>query len=231
MALAVAAVGYTVEMRVTRTVDGVRLRLVITDPMTHAPASRVVTHDTPMHLFVVGGSGLRVFRHEQPHEQRDGSFVADVALPESGLYMVFAEFTPNGGAPQMAQQAFTTGSPLAGRPGEPADESHLSNGIRATVTPSEIKSGSLTTLAFDLADDESGAPVGDLELNSGALAHLFVVSADLTEGQHLRPVDDRRGPRVSFAPIFPRPGHYKLWLQVQRAGRVVTLPFVVDVRE
>jgi hypothetical protein len=35
---------------------------------------------------------------------------------------------------------------------------------------------------------------------------------------------------VTFEAIFPRPGRYKLWVQFQRAGAVITAPFVVEVR-
>jgi len=227
--LAVGAAAYTVEMRVTRTVSGVRLRLAITDRVTHLPVSPSVTRDTPMHLFVVGGSGLRVFRHEQPHAQQDGTFVSDVALRETGLYMAFAEFVPDNGTPQMAQQAFTTAGPLASRLGEPVDEPHVWNGIRAVLSPTEIKSGAANALAFDLAEEASGAPVSDLEPFLGAFAHLFVVSADLTEGQHLIQNGDARGPRVTFSPIFPRTGRYKLWLEIQRGGELATIPFVLEV--
>jgi len=55
------------------------------------------------------------------------------------------------------------------------------------------------------------------------------VPTDLTEAIHGHPADDARGPTLSFAPILPRPGRYKLWLQVQRAGHVATAAFVVDV--
>jgi len=217
-------------MRVTRTINGVRLRLAVSNTPAHLPIRKfAVTDDKPMHVFVVGGAGLRVFRHEHPDQQRDGSFSVDLELPEAGLYMAFAEFVPERGWPQMAQQAFTTGSALTGRVPEPADEPHAVGGIRAAMDASEAKGGGESTLAFDLADEPSGAPIGDLEPYLGASAHLFIVSADLTESQHLHPRDDRRGPRILFSPIFPRKGRYKLWLQVQRAGRVATIPFVIDV--
>jgi len=39
-----------------------------------------------------------------------------------------------------------------------------------------------------------------------------------------------KGPALSFAPLLPRAGVHKLWLQFQRGGRVSTVSFVVDVR-
>ena len=230
MAIGVSVAAYAVDIRATRTVSGVRLRVSVTDPATRAPVRRFeVIDDKPLHLFVVGGAGLRVFRHELPEQQRDGSFSADLDLPEAGLYMAFAEFVPERGWPQHAQQAFTTGSGLAVRTGDPADEPHVSNGIRAAMDASELKSGAFSRLAFDLTDDASGAPVKQLEPYLGAPAHLFAVSSDLTEGQHLRAQDESRGPRIVFAPLFPRKGRYKIWLQVQRAQHPSTIPFVIDV--
>jgi hypothetical protein len=40
-----------------------------------------------------------------------------------------------------------------------------------------------------------------------------------------------RGPVVTFDPILPAPGRYKMWLQVQRKGTVITAPFIIDVQE
>jgi hypothetical protein len=37
------------------------------------------------------------------------------------------------------------------------------------------------------------------------------------------------GPRVEFRTWFPRTGLYKAWAQFQRGGRVLTVPFVVEV--
>jgi hypothetical protein len=183
-----------------------------------------------MHLFVVGGAGLGVFRHAFPQQQTDGSFIADVPLPGDGLYMTFVEFVPAGASAQMAQQAFMIGSPLGARPDEPTDEPHVSNGIRAAIDSSHVTSGRESPLAFDLTDDVSGVPLVDLESYLGASAQLFVVSADLTEGQCLQPQDASRGPHLVFSPLFPRTGRYKVWLQVQRTGLLAAIPFVIDVR-
>jgi len=181
-------------------------------------------------VFVVGGAGLRVFRHELPQQQPDGSFQADVALGESGAYMAFAEFAAQDSTPQWFQQTFTNGTVLPVRPGDPVDEPHAANGIRAALDASHATSGSESTITFTVDDESAGAPLSDLDSHLGAAAHLFVVSADLTEGFYLTSQDGGRGPRLAFAALFPRPGRYKLWLELQRAGRATTIPFVIDVR-
>jgi hypothetical protein len=183
-----------------------------------------------MHVFVTGGAGLRVFRHEVPEEQPDGSFQADVTLAESGAYMAFAEFAPPDATPQWFQQTFTHGTMLPVRPGDPVDEPHTVNAVRAALDASHATSGSESTITFTVDDESSGTPVTDLDSHLGAAAHLFVVSADLTEGFYLTSQDGGRGPRLAFTTLFPRPGRYKMWLELQRAGRMSAIPFVLDVR-
>jgi len=190
---------------VTRTMNGVRLRMTGIDAQS-------------LHLFVVGGPGLRLFRHERLDPQRDGSFAVDLAVADAGLYMAFAEFVPARASPQMAQQAFTVGSVLAPRPSEPADETHESNGLSATMDASQATSGRESPLAFDLSEPPAGA-----------MPEAFVVSADLTEAQHLSAQSTSRGPHVVFAPVFPLSGRYKVWLIVQRDGSTAAIPFVISV--
>jgi hypothetical protein len=55
---------------------------------------------------------------------------------------------------------------------------------------------------------------------------LLIVSRDLTEAIHSHPEEAATvGPSVSFHPLLPSPGDYKLWIQVQRAGQVITRAF------
>ena len=74
----------------------------------------------------------------------------------------------------------------------------------------------------------TGAEVPDLEPYLGARAHMLLVSADLTEAIHGHPEDDGR-PALTFTPIVPTPGDYKVWVQVQRRGVVITVPFWIKV--
>jgi hypothetical protein len=60
---------------------------------------------------------------------------------------------------------------------------------------------------------------------------MLMVAADLTEAIHGHPED--RGPQstVTFEPLIPAAGTYKLWVQFQRQGQVLTAPFVIQVTE
>jgi hypothetical protein len=227
-----------VDLRATPTLAGVRLRLAVKQPRRDTLVRKfAIVHERPMHLFVVG-EGLEFFAHEHPVQQADGVFMLDLTLPRAGAYMAIAEFLPEGGTPQTFQQAFTTGSAF-GRAARPAIDvaPKIVDGMRVSVDASKVKAGDTRPLAFRIEDAATGAPVTDLEPYLGAGAHLLVVSADLTEAIHGHPNEEAlgagqraggQGAAVSFEPLIPRAGIYKVWIQFQRAGRVATASFVID---
>ena len=221
---------YPVDLRVTPTLTGARLRLAVTHPRTRVTVRRfAVVHERPMHLFIVG-DGLDYFAHEHPAPQRDGVFMLDVRLPRPGPYMAIAEFLPEGGTPQTFQQMFTTGEAFP-RPANPAVDvaPKVVDGTRVSLDASLVKAGDTKALTFRIEDAASGAPITDLEPYLGAGAHLLVVPVDLTEAIHGHPTDDGHGPAIAFAPLVPRAGPYKVWIQFQRSGRVSTAAFVIEV--
>ena len=222
---------FPVDLRATATVTGARLRLTVRSPSSRATVRTfAIVHERPMHLFVVG-NGLEFFAHEHPVQQPDGVFMIDLVLPKPGPYMAIAEFQPEGASAQMFQQVFTTGSAFDLTKPPAADASPKSvEGLRMTLDTSKLKIGSASPLVVQIADAETGGEVPDLEPYLGARAHMLIVSADLTEAIHGHPEDDGR-PALTFTPIVPRPGDYKLWIQVQRRGAVITVPFWIRVRE
>jgi hypothetical protein len=78
----------------------------------------------------------------------------------------------------------------------------------------------------------TGQAVNDLEPYLGAWAHLLVAAADRASAFHSHPVEQVSlpgGPRIVFQIMFPAAGTYGVWAQFQRRGRVLTLPFILDV--
>jgi hypothetical protein len=219
-----------VDLRATPTLAGARLRIAVKQPGA-GPLVRkfAIVHERPMHLFVVG-EGLEFFAHEHPVQQPDGVFMLDLTLPRRGPYMAIAEFLPEGGTPQTFQQAFTTGGAFA-RPARTAVDTapKIVDGMRVSVDASKIHGGGMQPLIITIDDAATGAPVTDLEPYLGASAHLLIVSQDMTEAIHGHPTEDVRGPSVTFRPLLPRAGVFKAWIQLQRAGRVSTAAFVIDV--
>lgn len=116
-----------------------------------------------------------------------------------------------------------------------------------------IRAGIATSLHVQV-DDTTGAPAA-LQDYLGMPAHAIVVSQDMRDFLHLHgmyasggggmvhDVDGGHGghgggttppptgsaAHLMVAVTFPRAGLHKLWVQVQRAGRVITVPFVVRV--
>jgi Heavy metal binding domain len=222
---------YPVDLRVTPTTAGARLRLTVRDPKTRATVRAfTIVHDRPMHLFVVGDS-LEFFAHEHPAPQPDGVFLIDVALPKPGPYMAIAEFLPEGGTPQTFQQMFTTGEAF-GRLAVPAVDlaPKTVDGVRVRIDATRVSAGDMRPLIVGMEDAATGAAVTDLEPYLGAAAHLLMVPADLTEAIHGHPDEQFREAGITFTPLVLRAGRYKAWVQFQRAGRVSAASFVIEVR-
>jgi hypothetical protein len=208
------------------------LRLTVRDPETNARVTSFATvHDKLLHLFIVS-SDLSSFAHLHPELRADGTFVLKHELPP-GEYMLFADFLPNGGSSQMVQRAFISPGPRpAARAARPpptqADLAATVDGVRFVLDPEAMQAGREACLTLRLTDAKTGAPIGDLESFLGAPAHMLMVRADLTDALHAHPDEiETRGPTISFHPLIPADGVYKIWVQIQRAGKVTTAPFLV----
>jgi hypothetical protein len=213
-----------------------RLTIRLTDPVSGRLATTLVmVHERLLHVFLVSRD-LEWFQHVHPDAAPDGTFTLDVTWPAPGVYALFADFYPAGGTPQMLQTSIVTpddrGSPFPAPPviRPDAGVAKIVDGLGVTLAPTPLTAGREETLSFRLSDATTGAPVTDLEPYLGAAGHLLVASADLVDALHTHPLDlGGTGPTVKFNVTFARPGFYKMWVQFQRSGRVITLPFVVDV--
>ena len=222
---------YKLDVAVQRTSKGASgMRLTVRDPDTNAVVSRFETvHDKLLHLFIVSRD-LEYFAHVHPDVARDGAFVLKHSLPP-GEYMLIADFVPVGGTAQTLQRAIVVGVKAAsagvgGRVFRPG----AVDGVRVELKVEDMVPGKEACLTFTLSDDTTGQPITDLQPYLGAPAHMLMVRADLGDAVHAHPEElQTGGPRISFHPLIPAEGDYKLWLQVQRAGRVITVPFWITV--
>jgi hypothetical protein len=106
--------------------------------------------------------------------------------------------------------------------------------LRVKLTlPLDLRAGKDLTFRFEV-------PVNDLEPYLGAWAHIMIVSEDRQEFIHAHPLDEVNtehthalaGPSpaaISTTTGFRRPGVYRLWLQFQRQGKVITVPYTFRV--
>jgi hypothetical protein len=218
-----------------RGIGASKLRLTVRDPLTDRPVSALVTiHEKRLHLFIVD-RGLEYFRHLHPELAGAGGFEVKHDLPP-GEYVLVADFLPHDGRAQMLQRAVVTPGYRSRisweTPRLTADDlvEKLEQGVRIKLTASGLKAGKEASLRLTLTDAATGAPVIDVEPLLGAPGHLLLANADLTEAIHAHAEDaSTSGPSMTFQPLMPAAGLYKLWFQFQRQGVIVTVPFVVSV--
>jgi hypothetical protein len=212
-----------------------KLRLTIRDPATDRPVASFATiHERLLHLFIIDRQ-LEYFRHLHPDQVSDGVFELRENIP-AGQFMVIADFLPISGRPQMLQRTIVTAgyrgalfsAPPNLTPDVPSEK--VDRGVRVRLEATTLKAGKEATLRFTLTEADSNTPISDLEPFLGAPGHVLLVNADLTESNHVHPEEPAtRGPVITFQPLMPAAGLYKLWLQFQRRGVVTTVPFVISV--
>ncbi len=205
-----------------------------------------ILHDMPFHLFVVS-QDFDEFQHIHPDKQKDGSFTIETVLPRAGYYKIFCDFFPDGGMPQVIQRNLVTagydGDLLSSQAKLTPDKTFVKTieGTRFELKfePAQPFAGKPAELRYHLFDEKTGEPVKDLTPYLGAWGHTLILSEDATDYLHSHPTEmiaedvDRSGlkggPDVVFDTFFPRPGNYRIWSQFQRQGRIITVPFTIDV--
>ena len=209
------------------------LRLIVREPGTNVMVTRFAhVHERIFHLFIIGRD-LEYFEHLHPFRQADGSFRQDTAIPP-GEYMLIADFLPDGGTPQMVQRALIApgGREHAFLQAPKPDLARrvVRDGLAVTLEVPDATAGKEAPMSFTVTDATTGAPVTDLSPYLGAPAHMLIVKSDLSDAIHAHPEEQKTGgPAVSFHPLMPAPGDYKLWIQFSRRGSVVTFPFWLQV--
>lgn len=192
-----------------------------------------LVHERELHLLVVERQ-LRHFAHVHPKRQPSGSFVVDVQFPVRGEYMLFADFVPVGGGPQLLQRLLVTPGSRGARivpdnpSRHPANE-QTSSQLHIRMTVEELRVGTPALLTFAVTDAATQSPIADLEPYLGAPAHLFITSEDFQDAAHSHPLEQSFGPNVRFLVRFAKQGRYRAWLQTQYRGEVITTDWSFDV--
>ncbi len=225
---------YRIDVAVLRTPRGASgARLTIRDPETNEVVTDFETvHEKTFHLFVVSRD-LEYFAHVHPERQKDGSFLLKHSLT-AGEYMLIADFLPVGGTSQMLQRAIVVGiAPRLSKAVEfenpgPTPRETVVDGVKVVLKAEDMAAGKDACLTFTLTDAKTGAPITDLQPFLGAPAHMLMVRGGLEDAVHAHPEElQTGGPSISFHPLIPAPGPYKLWIQFRRGGRESTASFVL----
>ncbi len=213
-----------------------------------------IVHEKPMHLLVVSAD-LSEFYHLHPEPQSDGSFKTPFAFANGGKYKLYADLTTpdsiiNGGKQTVSSFDLNVKGELAESEKLTVDAKfeQMIGGIRVEMKPDgDFITGKEMMLDFFVTDILTKKPSTDLQTYLGEKAHFVVISQDLQEFVHAHPISnttsggehnhgDMKMPEKSEATVsahivFPKSGIYKLWAEFQRNGRVIDVPFVVNVAE
>ncbi len=204
-------------------------------------------HEQPIHMILVS-EDLSEFAHIHPQLQPNGDWKVNYSFPYGGRYSIYADYTRPGEAASVSHfqvEVSGKGKPTA-TPRADADRTKTVDGLRVTLrAPDRLRAGEDLALHFDVLDASTQLPADDLQPYLGSWAHILVVSADREDFLHVHPVENAIAPArnpwqhthaasgpspstITAATGFRRPGIYRLWLQVQREGRIITVPFTLQ---
>jgi len=195
-----------------------------------------IVHEMPFHLFIVS-QDLSYFAHLHPRQQSDSSFVIETSVPKRGAYFVYSDFFPVGGVAQVGYGNLITAgyqddlfsARAVIKPDEVLSRELESTRFELTLEPREPVAGKKLTLRYQIVDLKTGESVRDLEPYLGAWGHTLILSEDARDYVHSHPTQSIAD-GVSFEAFVPRPGRYRIWSQFQRHGKVITVPFTIEVK-
>ncbi|MFZ4540354.1 MAG: hypothetical protein ACOYNL_00910, partial [Rickettsiales bacterium] len=190
-------------------------------------------HTKKLHTMIVDSS-LSDYHHLHPvYDAKRQLFVARFTPKLSGSYSMWNDFTVAGDAGPTYLKTVLKGGFVRGL----APSIHHANQVRQgdmdirILHDQPLRAGLPATLTVEIRD-RSGALVRDLEPIMGAYAHLVGFSGDGEHAVHTHPLGDEplleeeRGVgRLQFHVVPPAGGFSKFFLQVQRGGQVMTIPF------
>ena len=152
-----------------------------------------------------------------------------VVFPTEGQYVAFVEFRPLGGQPVTLAVPIDVGSaktPAAVLAPDPSPTQTI-DGLQITLkTRGPLVAGQDSALYFEAIDEAGEVRTGEIEMESGAFLHLYVVDEQVTT--FLRPEFADRN-NLEYSVKFPKPGKYKAWFEFRFQRKSLQVPFVIDV--
>ncbi|MBC8153331.1 MAG: hypothetical protein H7Z72_10505 [Bacteroidetes bacterium] len=202
-------------------------------------------HERKIHLIVVS-KDLSYFEHIHPDYQPSGTY--DLAVLPSGKdysaganknetrfakggdYLLFADYAPTGGSPQLEKIDLTVG----GTPyksvtySAPKLSSTVDNYTLDLVPEDGIEVGKLAHIRGVLKKDGKEMDAATLENYLGAKAHMVVVGVADKNYLHVHPGVENG--KFDLHTTFEKAGVYRGWVQFQADGNVHTTDYVIVVK-
>jgi hypothetical protein len=186
-------------------------------------------HERPIH-FLVASADLAEFDHIHPELSPDDSYQVVHTFARGGKYRIWADYSLPGEAPRVEDFDVTVHGPSDARPAAPAPE------VKLTL-PERLRAGEDIPIGIRVRD------AGELRPYLGAWAHVIVIGQELASFAHAHPIEDAVAPgslhthaaagpppdEIHVMTNFPTAGRYRMWVQFQKAGKVMTAPFDLRV--
>jgi Domain of unknown function (DUF4396) len=234
--LAASADGLTLELATPHLEPGqagtVRFQIVGGDG--RAVRDFEVEHEKRLHL-ILARRDLTGFQHLHPRMAADGTWTAQLTIPEAGEYRLYADFKHDGENQTLARDLAVKGAADEQPLPEPAMSAVTDSGYRVELDGPSSTAGRSAELAFKVT--RGGRPVA-VQDYLGAKGHLVALRARDLAYLHTHPAAGEghgdmqaggSGDEVSFETEFPSEGSYRLFMQFMHEGRVHTAAFTRTV--
>lgn len=201
------------------------------------PADLLVAHTRKLHLLIVDPT-LSDYQHIHPEPgRRNGEWMFTLTPARSGVYRVFADFTPAATQRGLYAAADFTVPGAVATVVNTGNTTWQERGFKfELVLPPELHAGRPADLKFHIESPGTQKEPVPLRPVMGAFAHLVAFDEARSGFAHLHPMEidlakppDALRPELNFKVTIPQPGRYVIWAQVDLDGTVVFIPFWVDV--
>ncbi|HWA26177.1 MAG TPA: hypothetical protein VG734_10980 [Lacunisphaera sp.] len=201
------------------------------------PADLMVAHTEKLHLLVVDPT-LTDYQHIHPVPgRREGEWKFMLTPARSGVYRVFADFTPVATQRGLYASADFVVPGTVAKVITNANTTWQERGYNfELVLPPSLHAGQPTVLKFRIESQGTVKERVPLEPVMGAFAHLVTFDEARSGFAHLHPMDsdlakppDALHPEMSFRLTIPQAGRYVIWAQVKIAGKDIFVPYWIDV--
>ncbi|MEP7363474.1 MAG: hypothetical protein ABI972_09485 [Acidobacteriota bacterium] len=245
-------------LRAAASVNAGRLRIELSDPgwlVTRKIDDFLPDHGHLMHLYVVRLPEMDRAWHLHPDTTAPGVFEQALPPMPAGRYALFGDLVHANGFPETVTTEFALASDLSGTPLVGDDSAGPSTSATRIVfdrDPAGYRAGRPASFRFRLVD-EHGQPARDMELYMGMPGHAAIIRRDRSVFAHVHPGGSvpmaslaltaeakanphamhhmgEIPPEVSFPYGFPKPGGYRIIVQMKHGGAIETALFDVDVR-
>ncbi|MEZ5056302.1 MAG: heavy metal-binding domain-containing protein [Saprospiraceae bacterium] len=194
-------------------------------------ASLDVVHEKKIHMLVVD-EGLTWFDHIHPVEQADGSYTVTESFPYNGNYFVYADFKPQGSAGAVHKHVLEVNGPE----NPPIDtienkwKSQVDGYSVTLINGHDFQTNRPQHLGIRIEKDGHNITSDEIEPYLGAIAHVVIIGKKDKEMLHVHPGSNHQVP-IHGETRFETPGIYRIWVQFQLEGKVLTADFTIKVKE